>query len=212
MGFENGKLVRVTMKAEQSGGFLQVNTFHYDLDDSGGQGANDPQALADFFRDTVVPKYQALYNTSWTIAPVLVAQEKDPQNANAARKEWVSGAPVSGTKTAGSEPLALALCAVATLKTEHIGRRHTGRLFLGGSLHEDEIFGNAWQTNATVLWQNLLNVIPQQPDLVSGASAAVANWVVYSRTNRGEDIDPYASRVITPVLHSKVHWLRSRDD
>jgi hypothetical protein len=102
--------------------------------------------------------------------------------------------------------------AVCTLLTTHIGRRHRGRLFIGGSWDETDIAGNNFVTG-TGHWtavQNYIAAIPRQPDLALGTSDAVANWCVYSRTQRKDNGPEYASRITSTVLHDLIHWLRSR--
>src|SRR3954463_3246244 len=160
MGFENGKLVRVVVRAvENATGDQQVNTFHYDLEDSAvpGNAANDPQSLADFFRDNVIAPFRAFYIAGWTIQPVIVAQEKDPQNPNAARSEWVSGSALAGTRAAQTDYLPKASTAVASLSTNHIGKRYRGRTFLGGSVSEADQSAGVWQSGITTLWTAYLN-------------------------------------------------------
>lgn len=73
----------------------------------------------------------------------------------------------------------------------------------------DQVAG-VWQSTLLAIWQNYLDAIPHQPDIATGPSTATADWCVYSRTNRKEDVDPYASHVTTAVLRSPVRWLRSR--
>lgn len=214
MGFENGKLVRVVVRAvENATGDQQVNTFHYDLVDSPipGNAANDPQSLADFFRDNVLASFKAMYINTWTIQPVIVAQEKDPQDLLAARSEWVSGTPGAGTRSAQTDYLPKAACAVATLSTDHIGKRYRGRVFLGGSTSEADQSAGVWQSGITTLWNAYLATIPLQPDIATGASASVANWVVYSRTQRAANLNPYASSVVSKTLRTQFRWLRSRE-
>ena len=214
MGFENGKLVRVVMRAVENGtGDQQVNTFHYDLVDStiGGESPNSPQALADFFRDNVMAPFRAFYISSWTIQPVVVAQEKDPQNPLLARSEWVSGTAAAGTRSAQTDYLPKAACGVASLTTDHIGKRYRGRCFLGGSVSEADQSAGVWQSGITTLWNAYLAAIPRQPDIASGLGQSVANWVVYSRTNRAQDVDPYASSIQNATLRTQFRWLRSRE-
>lgn len=214
MGFENGKLVRVVVRAvENATGDQQVNTFHYDLVDSAipGDPPNEPQSLADYFRDNVLPAFKPMYTSSWSIQPVLVAQEIDPQDRTAPRSEWVSGTAAAGTKAAPTDLLPKACCAVAAVTTTHIGKRYRGRLFIGGSIGEIDQSAGVWQSGATTLMNAFLASIPKQPDIATGASSSQANWVVYSRTQRTEDHDPYASPVVSTTLRSKVRWLRSRE-
>jgi hypothetical protein len=214
MGFENGRLVRVTVRALAAPKFEQVNTFHYDLIDAELQASNDPQALADRFRDDVLPQFRALYTSAWQIQPVVVMEEKDPLNPLLSRKEWVSGTPIAGTRTPAGEVLAFGMCAVATLLTDHIGRRHRGRIFIGGSPDESDVTTNDWRTDVGH-WsqvQAYLGSVPLQPDLATGTSSSVAHWCVYSRTQRKENGPDYASKVVSTPLHSRVHWLRSRMD
>lgn len=211
MGFENGKLLRVVLRAQRNAdGEQQVNTLHYNLDDSLLNADNDPQALADAFRDAVMPKQAACYDNTWTIQPVEVVQELDPQHVTAARSAWTSGSPTVGVRSTAAERLPVASCGVVSLRTEHIGRRARGRMFLGGTLTELDQNAGVWQSSILAIWQQLLDAIPHQPDLATGTSDSVADWVVYSRTNRAADVDPYASKVTTPVLRTAVRWLRSR--
>ena len=214
MGFENGKLVRVVMRAvENATSDQQVNTFHYDLVDSAipGENPNSPQSLADYFRDNVMAPFRALYISSWTIQPVIVAEELDPQNPLAARSEWTSGTAAAGTRSAQTDYLPRAACGVASLTTDHIGKRYRGRTFLGGSTSEADQTGGVWQSGITTLWNTYLAAVPKQPDLATGVSVSVANWVVYSRTNRAQDVDPYASAVQSFAIRSQFRWLRSRE-
>lgn len=73
----------------------------------------------------------------------------------------------------------------------------------------DQVAG-VWQSSLLSIWQNFLDAIPRQPDIQPGVSTSVANWCVYSRTNRAADVDPYASHVTGTVLRTAVRWLRSR--
>ncbi len=214
MGFENGRLVRVVVRAvENATGDQQVNTFHYDLVDDPipGNPDNDPQQLADTFRDSVIPAFKAMYISSWTIQPVVVAEELDPQNLLAARSEWVSGTAAAGTRSAQTDYLPKAACAVASLTTAHIGKRFRGRCFLGGSVSEADQSNGVWQSGITTLWNAYLAAIPRAPDIATGVSGAVANWGIYSRTNRAADVDPYISAVVNATLRTQFRWLRSRE-
>lgn len=210
MGFENGKLVRVVIRATAAGDEV-VNVWHYDLVDVAANPANDPQALADAFRDDVVPHFKALFVSAWQIEPIEVTQEKDPQQPNAPRQQWVSGTPTAGTKVLGTQGVANAIAMVASLKTDHIGRRATGRKFVPGSYSEADVNGNNFETSAMDGVNFYLNAVPRQPDIQGGPSSSTANLVVYSRTNRAADIDPYASHVQSIILHQQIHWLRSRE-
>ena len=214
MGFENGKLVRVVVRAvENATSDQQVNTFHYDLVDSAipAEAPNSPQSLADYFRDNVMGPFKAMYISSWTIQPIIVAQELDPQNPSAARSEWTSGTAAAGTRSAQTDYLPRAACGVASLTTDHIGKRYRGRCFLGGSTSEADQSGGVWQSGITTLWNTYMAAIPKQPDVATGVSTSVANWVVYSRTNRAADIDPYASSVQSFAIRTQFRWLRSRE-
>lgn len=212
MGFENGKLVRVVLKAQSDAGDTVVNTLHYDLIDSAipGNAPNDPQTLADVFRDDVIPEYAALFTNHWSALPVEVVQEIDPQNPHAPRSAWTAGIPVTGTRTISSDLLPVQMCQVATLRTDHIGRRFRGRMFIPGSYAEADQNAGVWNVFPQTLAQALLDAIPEQPDLATGTSASVAHWCVYSRTQRAQNLDPYASAIAGEVLRTQVHWLRSR--
>jgi hypothetical protein len=213
MGFQNGKLVRVACEALSGSGTAQVNVFHYDLIDDPvitGQ-ENDPQLLADFFRDNVMTHVAALFDSGWTIQPVVVSEEKDPQNPNQARSQWTSGNALPGTRVVSGEALPWGVCGVAKWPTDHIGRRYTGRTFLGGALTESDQAGGVWTAGILGLWNAYLNAVPFQPDIQSGISEATANLCVYSRTARTLQVDPYAAHCKPHILRSKVYWLRSRE-
>jgi len=211
VGFENGKLLRVALIATAASGNTEVNTFHYDLVDEPLEPENDPQTLADVFRDDVRDDFAALYDPGWIIQPVQVIQEKDPQNPTAARSQWASGDAIAGTKTAATAPLAPAHCAVASLKTGLAGRRARGRMFLGGNFDESDLTFRTWQSAQLARWQTLLDAIPRQPDIQSGTSSSTARWCVYSRTQRAADLDPYAPAITVVSLSNQLHWLRSRE-
>lgn len=198
---------------ENATGDQQVNTFHYDLIDSPipANDPNSPQTLADYFRDNVVAPFKAFYISSWTIQPVVVAEEKDPQHPLAARQEWVSGTAGAGTRSAQTDYLPRAACSVVTLSTDHIGRRYRGRMFLSGSVSEADQTGGVWQSSIVTLWNAYVAAIPLAPDIAFGPSASTATWCVYSRTNRAQDIDPYASPVVAKTLRTQFRWLRSRE-
>jgi hypothetical protein len=151
-----------------------------------------------------------LFDSGWTVFPIVVQQELDPQHPLVARSEWVSGSPVAGTRTGVGDILPTAACPVATLQTAHIGRRARGRVFLLGPIAEGDQNAGTIGPSQLVKWQNYLDAIPRQPDLATGSSGSSADWTVYSRTQRQANADPYANKVTSVVLHNKVHWLRSR--
>lgn len=211
MGFENGKLVRVVLRATL-GDRQEVNTLHYDLIDDPLQPANDPQQLADDFRDDVIPLFAGRYNARWTIQPVVVVEEKDPLNPNDPRQEWTSGAATPGTATTAGPFAPSAGVVVASNRTEHIGRRFRGRTFIGGDRNQIWMEGNTWVQGWVDGCQALMDAIPRQPDLGGGQSSSVAHWCVYSRTQRAANQDPYASKIVSSVCSSTIHWLRRREN
>jgi len=218
MGFENGRVLRVNLRATRSPSMEQVNTFHYDIHDSDLTLKCDPQKLADAFRDDVRPAFAALYSAAWQIEPVVIVEERDPQDPNAPRSEWVSGSAGVGGRALATESLPHAMCGVATLKTQHIGRRFTGRLFLGGELVEGDQSTGQWLPAITGLWTTYLNAVPKSPDITDAVEVDRCLWSVYSRTQRTPDAahpageDPYLSKIVSMPIRPNVHWLRSRDD
>jgi hypothetical protein len=210
MGFENGRLVRVVLHAQHNSDLDdQINVLHYDLEDNLAQPANDPQSLADRFADDVIGPFAALYNSDWTIQPVVVEEEKDPQNPNAARQAWTSGSATPGTFSAGTL-LPRACCLVVTLRSASIGRRFTGRMFIGGSPSEADQEDGVWASTILARVATLLAAIPHQPDIAESESSSTAKWCVYSKTQRVGDFDPYASAIVTTQRRTAVHWLRTR--
>lgn len=210
VGFENGKLVRVTLRAVDTNGDEQVNTFHYDLIDD-ITGSNSPQDLADRFRDDVRPAWIAHYRPNWTLDPVVVTEEKDPQNPSAPRSSWTSGDPAVGTRSTSGDILPRKMCAIATLRTDHIGRRYRGRNFIGGSNTEDNLTAGIWGDTYLAYLQAMIDNVPFEPDLATGDPLGVsAHWCVYSRTARALDQDPYASHITSATVRPEPHWLRRR--
>lgn len=211
MGFENGKLVRVVLRATVADDQM-VTTLHYDLDDNNDLQPNDPQSLADTFRDDVVPTFKALFNSAWSIQPVIVQEEFDPLNPTRPRSGWVSGAAVAGTRVDAAEQLPRAACQVTSLLTGLIGRRFRGRIFVPGSYYEDDQAGGVFNAALLTKVAAFTNSIPRQPDIAGPGSDSVANWCVYSRTQRAANLDPYAAHVATTVARAGVYWLRSRQN
>jgi hypothetical protein len=210
MAFENGKLVRVVLRAV-AGSDQQVNVLHYDLQDA-ITGSNDPQALADFFRDNVIPLWKTLYNSAWTIQPTVVTQELDPLNPHAARSQWTSGSTVAGTRVVSGDLLPPNCQVLVKLVTSAIGRRNTGRLWLGGSVAESDQANGSWASGYITGIESIVNAIPLQPDLTPGSApiGVQANWCVYSRTARAANQDPYASHITGHATRTLVHSLRTR--
>ena len=209
MGFENGKMVEVVMKAT-AGTLTQVNTFHYDMDDGGGTQPNSPQDLADRFRDDVRPHFIGNFSSAWTLAPIEVTQVKDPQNPTAPRSSWTSGSPAAGTATPGTDPLPNFCSPLASLRTAHIGRRFRGRLWIMRTNSEGDQSGGSWTSGELADLNTLVGFIPFQPDVAGPGSDATCTWCVYSRTQRAADLDPYASAITSVVVSPLVHSLRSR--
>jgi len=210
VGFANGHVLRVVLSGTDGQGVAFVNVLHYDLENATG-GANDPQSLADTFRDDVIPAYRSLLLTDSTINPVVVQDERDPQFPFGPRAGWTSGAPTAGTRNQTTERLPAACTAVATLITDHIGRRYRGRIFLPGQFTEsDQQDGNFVATTKARL-QAFLDVIPRQPDISPAGSTSTAVWSVFSRTQRTANLDPYLSKVTATQLRTPLHWLRSRE-
>lgn len=213
MGFESGRLLRVTLSAtKDDGSATMVNTLHYDLRDGvlGVSEPNDPQQLADTIRDDVLPPYSQCFGNNWHVQPVVIIEEKDPLNPLALREGWTSGAAIEGISPYITDLLPIEVCAVATLHTGKIGRRARGRLFMMGERQEGEQAAGVWNTLALSPWQAVLDAIPRQPDIATGVSDSTADWTVYSRTQRAANLDGYANKVTGVTLHDKVHWLRSR--
>jgi hypothetical protein len=214
VGFENGKLVKVILRATR-GADQQVNTFHYDL--IGGwdpllSNGNNPQALADTFRDDVRPGWAAWYGSDWSIQPVQVVDEIDPQNPGDPRSSWTSGSAIAGTSSGSGDQLPPNLAIVVKLTTALIGRRHTGRTWISGSRQESEQSYGQWVSGIVAGAETFMGTIPMEPDIQEGTGIGddSAHWCVYSRTARAADQDPYASAVTGFAVRDLVHTLRSR--
>lgn len=212
MGFENGRLARCVFEAQQ-GAQQEVLVLHYDMIGSNvpGQGDGSLQSLANRLADDVLPHWKARFTPAWNILPVVVTDEKDPQNPLAARDQVTAGTSGAGTSTNSGDFMPSACCIVVTVKTAKIGRRFTGRMFLGGDNTEGEAQNSLWtaaKVADTVSW---LSNVPLQPDIVEGQSDATANLCVYSRTQRAANEDPYAEHVTGFVVRNVVHWLRRRE-
>ena len=188
-----------------------VNTFHYDLIDSTYPAHdNDPQTLADRFRDDVRPQIATLIRPSWTLDPVVVTEEKDPLAPLAPRSSWSSGAAIAGTSGDVSELLPSFVSPVVALRSEHIGRRFNGRLWLMMHGSEGSQNGGFWSASILSAFTTIMNSIPHEPDLATGVSTSTAKWCVYSRTQRAANLDPYASPITSYAIRSLAHSLRRR--
>jgi hypothetical protein len=211
MGFENGRLVRVTLRATATDGEEQVQTFHYDLVDS-LVGANSPQDLADRFRDDVIPNWKSLYSSAWSIQPVVVTEEKDPLHPLDPRSQWTSGTVVAGTKVISGSDLLPPHCAILVAwNTDLIGRRFRGRSWYGGSLLEGEQAAGSWTSGWITAMETVIDDIPLEPDIATGDPVGVsANLCVYSRTQRAASLDPYAAHITGHTTRTLVHTLRRR--
>ena len=209
MGFENGRLVKVIVRATD-GVDQQVATFHYDLIDDVAEPANNPQQLADDFRDDVIPGWLILFTPAWSFDPVEVVEELDPLNPTDPRESWVSGSSTPGTNDGGNQLLPRGICGLVSLKTAHIGRRFRGRWFLMGQFDEVGQNGGVWSGGVIGVMDDLIASIPREPDLADGVSTSTARWCIYSRTQRAANADPYASAVTDAIRRDQLHYLRSR--
>lgn len=208
MGFENGRLVRVALRATK-GDAQEVTTLHYDLQDT-VIGDNDPQSLADLFRDDVLPLWGARFFGDWTIQPVTVTEEIDPRSPLDPRSQWTSGSPFSGTQVNDTDILPPGSTCVVKLLTGHVGRRFRGRIFVPGVYKETTQAGGLWSTALKDSIDVLVDAIPREPDLAGPGVTASAHWCVYSRTQRAANLDPYASAVVSATVNPMVHFRRRR--
>jgi len=212
MGFENGHLLRCTIRATNASGDELVNTLHYDLQSNGALPGedNDPQTLANRLRDDVRSQWVANVAASWTFDPVLVVDEIDPQNPTAPRSSWTAGPSTPGTKVVSGDVLPQFCSALARVTTARLGRRFNGRLWIMGTFLESEQNAGAWSPSYLTGLQAMADSIPLQPDIALGPGPATANWCVYSRTQRAANLDPYAEHVTDVTVRSLVHSLRRR--
>ena len=216
MGFADGFLARVTLEAVHSAtGNRIVNTLHYDDHDATlpwPEKSGTMQTLADRLRDALMTPYRACFENTYVIQPIVVTDEKDPLNPDAPRDQVSSGTAAVGTLATVPNRLPIQCCAVASLRTDHIGRSFRGRSFLPPGWSEGDQDNGVWATGSAYLIraQAFLDAIPVEPDLVFGASDTVCHWTVYSRTRRARGLDPYATDVTSKSLETAVHWLRSR--
>jgi len=211
MGFENGNVYRVVFRASRAGRD-EVNIFHYDGDNHGDPQVNSGQSLANAVANEALSWFAGLYNANWAIAPVVVTDELDPQNPHKARSQWQAGSISEGIKPTAPNRLASAACVVATLKTAHIGRRYTGRAFVGGDAGEANVAANLWDPAWIDAVHTFIDAMPRVPDVAGPASLATCTWSVYSKTQRAQHLDPYLSPVQTILMRNEVHWLRRREN
>lgn len=210
MSFENGKVCRVVLRAT-AGTYEHVNVLHYDLNDAGlSTGTNNPQTLADFFRDNVQGVYTQLFTSNWTIDPIKVEEEIDPLDKFAPRSSWLSGTSRPGTKVITGDQLPAGLVVLVALKSNTLGRRYNGRMWLGGPTSEADQINGQWQSSLLSVCSEIVANIPRQPDISEGPSGASCDWSIYSRTARAQSSGHYLAHGITPTVSDRVHWLRSR--
>jgi hypothetical protein len=213
VGFENGRLLRVTIRATSVSLPERVTTFHYNLTNaSEGLENNNPQDLADRFRDDVIPAWKIWFPAAFTLQPVVVADEIDPQNPTAPRSEWSSGTPTAGTNSSGTDLLPPGVCALVKLVTNVVGRRFNGRSFAPFVLDESAESTGVLSTAAIAAFQTAYAAVPIEPDIAGGGglSDARAHLCVYSRTARAANADPYATDVASFLVRPQTHYLRRR--
>lgn len=211
MGFENGHIARVVLRAELGSNSI-VSVLHYDLEANLVEALPSLQALANRIRDAVIPAWRACIIPDWLVQPVEVIDERDPLHPDANRTSVTAGTPQAGTRLAppAGEVVPIQMCGMATLRTGRIGRSFRGRMFLPPVWSDNSIDGGVLAGAQFVNYQGLVASIPLQPDLVTGAGAGTANLCVYSRTRRALNHDPYAQHVTAITLDNTVRWLRSR--
>jgi len=209
MGFENGNVYAVVFRATK-GDRDEVNVFHYDGNNHGDPQVNSGQSLADVVANDALSWFRGLYDNNWLCHPVLVTEVQDPQNPNAPRQQWIGGVDSAGLTTPSATPLASAAFVCVTVKTAHIGRRYTGRKFVGGAHSEASVNGNHWETAQTSAVGSYVDALPREPDVAGPASLATCTLSVYSKTQRTANQDPYLSPVVAMVVRPEVHWLRRR--
>ena len=85
-------------------------------------------------------------------------------------------------------------------------------MFLLGPISEGDQNAGVIGSSQLVRYQNFLDAIPRQPDIAPGGGVtdAVANWCVYSRTQRAANASGYANAITDVSLSNVVHFLRSR--
>lgn len=212
MGFQNGKVVAVVLTAVKAGTTsTQVTRLVYDLDDNNEPTPNSGQALADLISTAVLPSYKALFSNSWGCGSPVVEEVIDPLDVAAPRESWLGTGGGVGTLVTASDLLPQAVCGLAPLKTGFRGRRFNGRIFVPGVFSEADQAGGIFGGGTVARMQAFLDSIPRQPDIATGPSTATAKWSVFSRTQRGLNLDPYLMPVTQAIASSRVRWLRSRD-
>lgn len=212
MGFENGRVVAVVLTALKTGTQnTQVTRFVYDLDDSLIDIDNDPQLLADAFSTSVMGPYKALFSNAWGCGSPVVEEVIDPLNKERPRASWLGTGGGVGTLVTATDLLPQAVCGLAALKTGFRGRRFNGRIFIPGVYSEGDQAAGVFGGGTVARMQAFLDAIPRTPDITSGPSAATAKWSVFSRTQRGSNLDPYLMPVSQAIATARVRWLRSRD-
>jgi hypothetical protein len=86
-------------------------------------------------------------------------------------------------------------------------------MFIGSSFDESDQSDGAFLTG-TGHWQTILNYAGAWPSVVPvniPGEISTATLVVYSRTQRGQDLANYSTPVTAIVPQAKVHWLRTRE-
>lgn len=212
MGFENGDVWGVRLRASDGTSRECVSVIHYDNDNSGELvNPNNGQDLADALSAALLPVWKPLVPSTWSIDPIVVFDEVDPQDPGRARSEWSSGTLVAGTRSiAGKQFLPFGCAVQYTFRTKHIGRRFRGRMWVPFPMTEDDQ-QDGDVVSIPVLTDAFIAAIPRQPDAAAGGpSVAVATWSVYSRTQRAQGRDPYLNEITSTKMAKRVRVLRSR--
>jgi hypothetical protein len=193
------------------------NTFHVVADEAiwGDVEFIDLPALAESFANEFADPWRDMIEstTPGTFDEVVVSQVPDPRVAGDPYSDGGFTVGQNGTWTVGGDFGPSELCLVASFKTNLVGRRYRGRLYMPPAVRAADYRGESVQLTGGEYTKygaavDALDGLVQGNDHPSELEGL--DLVVYSRTARLANAENYWARVQTIRRSPKLHWLSRR--
>jgi hypothetical protein len=200
------RIYRATIKATYGDNALAMPSFHYQTDVPPLGDEPDPQDVADaLWSHWGSAALAALGDVH--VASLLVTEEVLPPDIGVAGEHTVNlnGTMAAGTGTAAPDGLTVVL-------NRHTGTRSRssrGWTLWPGPSNNSYLNHNVYTAGALAAYNALAALLDDSMDLGS-ITPTHLNPVVYSKTRRQREEEPWTFRVTSVTVNSVPHWLRSR--
>jgi hypothetical protein len=205
------KVWRISFESFNDNGVEIINTLHYQTDLGSLETEPSGSNVVDAVHDHLTTAYRACLPTTYTLNSLEAREEVMPSSGDV---------PASGTKTVQLPGTVTvtggiipdAMCAIVKLRTDAAIRSARGYLAMPNG-RSSIILGTdlRWAT-AGGWWTGLTAFAALLDDSfdTGGVGAVTLNPVVYSRTRRARQQEPYAFPVVEAVVTREPRWRRSR--